>query len=84
MNRLNIAISGQHPPSLEAFSALQGKSIPQCAPQQLLSGDADPAWQALKAELEKRISAGLSGQVSPRCVGAILEEELAAPESGRA
>ncbi|WP_266030658.1 XRE family transcriptional regulator [Brucella intermedia] len=37
----------------------------------------DPAWAQLKALLVERINAGLAGQVSPKSVSEILDDELA-------
>ena len=49
--------------------------------EKLFPGDAngDQAWQELKILLGARINDGLSGRVSTKSVGEILDEELAEP-----
>jgi len=85
MSRLTIDITTQQHQSLKAYAALQGKTIRQYALERLFPGDndADQAWQELKALLNERISAGLSGKVSPKSVDDVLAEELATSRGKR-
>ncbi|MEJ2633227.1 MAG: antitoxin [Acidihalobacter sp.] len=70
--------SPQQHQNLKALAALQGKTIKQYALKRLFPGDAngDQAWQELKALLDTRIGEGLSGKVSTKSFGDILDEEL--------
>jgi hypothetical protein len=79
MSRLTIDITDQQHQSLKALAALQGKTIKQYALERLFPGDAgaDQAWQELKNLLGTRINDGLSGKVSSKSIGEILDEELA-------
>lgn len=79
MSRLTIEITPQQHQNLKALAALQGKTIKQYALERLFPGDAngDQAWQELKALLDTRIGEGLSGKVSTKSFGDILDEELA-------
>lgn len=79
MSRLTIDMTEQQHQSLKALAALQGKTIKQYALERLFPGDTDTdqAWQELKALLNARIKAGLSGKVSDKSVAQILEDELA-------
>ncbi len=79
MSRLTIDMSDQQHQRLKALAALQGKTIKQYTLERLFpgDGDTDQAWQELKGLLEKRITAGLAGRLSPRSVSDLLEEELA-------
>lgn len=79
MSRLTIDITDQQHQSLKALAALQGKTIKQYALERLFPGDtgADQAWQALKSLLGTRIHEGVSGHVSTKSIGEILDEELA-------
>lgn len=78
MSRLTIDITDQQHQSLKALAALQGKTIKQYAIERLFPGeaDSDQAWQDLKSLLEQRIAAGLSGSVSTKSIGTIVDEEL--------
>lgn len=78
MSRLTIDITEHQHKSLKALAALQGKTIKQYALERLFPGDtdADQAWQDLKTVLERRINAGLTGSLSAKSVGEILDEEL--------
>ena len=78
MSRLTIDITDQQHQRLKALAALQGKTIKQYTLERLFpdDADADPAWQELKTLLEKRINAGLAGNVSTKSVHDILEDEL--------
>ncbi|WP_273772480.1 antitoxin [Brucella intermedia] len=78
MSRLTIEMTDQQHQSLKALAALQGKTIKQYALERLFPGDADAdhAWQELKTMLGNRINNGLSGKVSTKSVGEILDEEL--------
>lgn len=82
MSRLTIDITDQQHQSLKVLAALQGKSIKQYALERLFPLDAKDgrAWQKLETLLQKRIEAGLAGEVSSKSVAAILDEEL---EGGR-
>ena len=79
MSRLTIDITDQQHKSLKAMAALQGKTIKQYALERLFpeNVEADKAWQDLKALLENRINDGLSGKVSAKSIGEIVDEELA-------
>ncbi|MGY0800132.1 antitoxin [Lysobacter sp. A286] len=59
-------------------AAIQSKTIKQHALERLFPGgtDADQAWQELSALLGGRIDEGLTGKVSAKSVGEILDEEL--------
>jgi hypothetical protein len=78
MSRLTIDITDQQHQSLKALAALQGKTIKQYALERLFPGDAgaDQAWQELKNLLGTRINDGLSGKVSSKSIGEILDDEL--------
>jgi hypothetical protein len=78
MSRLTIDITDQQHQSLKALAALQGKTIKQYALERLFPGDAgaDQAWQELKTLLGTRINDGLSGKVSSKSIGEILDDEL--------
>jgi Antitoxin ParD len=78
MSRLTIDITDNQHQSLKALAALQGKTIKQYAIERLFpaqSGD-DKAWQELKTLLGQRINEGLSGAMSGKSIGGILDEEL--------
>lgn len=78
MSRLTIDITDHQHQSLKALAALQGKTIKQYALERLFpaqSGD-EQAWQELKTLLGQRISEGLSGTMSGKSIGTILDEEL--------
>ena len=79
MSRLTIDMTNQEHQSLKALAALQGKTIKQYVLERLFpsDGDADQAWQELKAMLDERINAGLVGRVSTKSLRDILDEELA-------
>ncbi|OSQ35134.1 antitoxin [Thalassospira mesophila] len=79
MSRLTIDITDQQHKSLKAMAALQGKTIKQYALERLFpeNVEADKAWHDLKALLENRINDGLSGKVSAKSIGEIVDEELA-------
>jgi hypothetical protein len=78
MSRLTIDITNQQHQNLKALAALQGKSIKQYALERLFPADAsgDQAWRELKTLLGERIEQGLSGQISTKNIGAIVDEEL--------
>lgn len=78
MSRLTIDVTDQQHQSLKAMAALQGKTIKQYTLERLFSGNADVdlAWQELKALLTVRINEGLSGKVSAKSIGEILNEEM--------
>jgi hypothetical protein len=78
MSRLTIDITDQQHQSLKALAALQGKTIKQYTLERLFPAQAggDQPWQELKALLGQRIEEGLAGDVSPRSVDAIVDEEL--------
>jgi len=87
MSRLTIDMTDQQHQSLKALAALQGKTIRQYALERLFPGDAggDQAWDALKTLLLARIDEGLSGNLSDKRIGDILDEELRGkvPSGGR-
>ena len=78
MSRLTIDITDQQHQNLKALAALQGKTIKQYAVERLFPAGAgeDQAWQELKTLLSQRIADGLSGDVSVKSIGAIVDEEL--------
>nr|WP_269065254.1 antitoxin [Rhizobium sp. C1] len=78
MSRLSIDMTDQQHQSLKALAALQGKTIKQYALERLFPVDAgeDQALEELKTLLEERVQEGLSGKVSTRSIGDILDEEL--------
>lgn len=80
MSRLTIDISDQQHQRLKAMAALQGKTIRQFALERLFpaSPDEDEAWRELAGILQQRINDGLTGAVSEKSVGNILDEEMAA------
>lgn len=90
MSRLTIDITDHQHQSLKAMAALQGKTIRQYALERLFpaqsggdQGDGEQApenqaWRDLKSLLEQRIADGLAGQVSPKSMSALLDEELGA------
>lgn len=84
MSRLTIDMTDQQHQSLKALAALQGKTIKQYALERLFPADAtgDQAWRELKALLGQRISDGLTGKVSAKTIGQIVDEKL--DEDGRA
>ncbi|SFW36892.1 antitoxin [Nitrosovibrio sp. Nv17] len=84
MSRLTIDMTDQQHQSLKALAALQGKTIKQYALERLFPADetGDQAWRELKALLGQRISDGLTGKVSAKTIGQIVDEEL--DEDGRA
>jgi hypothetical protein len=77
-------MTDQQHQSLKALAALQGKTIKQYALERLFPADetGDQAWRELKALLGQRISDGLTGKVSAKTIGQIVDEEL--DEDGRA
>jgi hypothetical protein len=79
MSRLTIDITDQQHQSLKALAALQGKTIKQYALERLFPGDTDGerAWEDLKTLMSTRVNEGLSGNVSTKTVGEILDEEIA-------
>lgn len=79
MSRLTIDITDQQLQSLKALAAVLGKTIKQYALERLFPGDvsADQAWQELTTLLGERVNEGLSGKVSAKSVGEVLDEELA-------
>lgn len=88
MSRLTIDITDHQHQSLKAMAALQGKTIRQYALERLFpassggdEGDGDNAWHDLKSLLEQRIADGLAGQVSPKSMSALLDEELGAGDN---
>lgn len=88
MSRLTIDITDHQHQSLKAMAALQGKTIRQYALERLFpapasgdQGDGDKGWHDLKSLVEQRIADGLAGQVSPKSMSALLDEELGAGES---
>ena len=93
MSRLTIDITDHQHQSLKAMAALQGKTIRQYALERLFpaqsggdESDGDQAhdnlaWHDLKSLLEQRIADGLAGQVSPKSMSALLDEELGAGDS---
>lgn len=78
MSRLTIDITDQQHQSLKALAALQGKTIKQYALERLFPDDieADQVWKEIKILLGTRINDGLSGKVSTKSIGEILDEEL--------
>ncbi|AMK23203.1 MULTISPECIES: antitoxin [Sphingomonadaceae] len=78
MSRLTIDITDRQHQTLKALAALHGKTIRQYAIERLFPAGAgeDQPWQELKTLLGRRIAEGLAGDVSPRSIGAIVEEEL--------
>lgn len=84
MSRPTIDIIDQRHQNFKALAALQGKTIKQYAIERLFpSGEGgDQAWDELKALLGQRIAAGLAGEVAPKSVDEIVDEEMA--EHGRA
>jgi hypothetical protein len=78
MSRLTIDITDQQHQNLKALAALQGKTIKQYAVERLFPANAgeDQAWKELKTLLGQRIADGLSGDVSTKSIGAIVDEEL--------
>lgn len=76
MSRLTIDITDSQHQSLKALAALQGKTIKQYALERLFPPDVDQAWRELKTLLGTRIEEGLSGKVSNKTIGEILDEEL--------
>lgn len=78
MSRLTIDITDVQHQSLKAMAALQGKTIKQYALERLfpVQGDDDQAWQDLKVVLGQRIADSLSGNMSGKGIGTILDEEL--------
>ncbi|KEQ02931.1 antitoxin [Pseudorhizobium pelagicum] len=78
MSRLTIDMTDQQHQSLKALAALQGKTIKHYALERLFPGDAeaDQAMRELRELLRNRINDGLSGKVSTKSIGEILDEEL--------
>ena len=78
MSHLTIDMTDQQHQSLKALAALQGKTIKHYALERLFPGDAeaDQAMRELRELLRNRINDGLSGKVSTKSIGEILEEEL--------
>jgi hypothetical protein len=79
MSRLTVDLTDQQHQTLKALAALQRRTIKEYVLEKLFPGDAngDDAWQELKILLDARINDGLSGRVSTKSVGEILDEELA-------
>ncbi|MBW9052289.1 antitoxin [Rhizobium mesosinicum] len=79
MSRLTIDITDQQHQSLKALAALQGKTIKQYALERLFPGDTDGerAWEELKTLMNTRVNEGLTGKLSTKTVGEILDEEIA-------
>ncbi|MBX5155304.1 antitoxin [Rhizobium lentis] len=79
MSRLTIDITDQQHQSLKALAALQGKTIKQYALERLFPGDAngERAWEELKTLMNTRVNEGLTGKLSTKTVGEILDEEIA-------
>ena len=79
MSRLTIEITDQQHQSLKALAALQGKTIKQYALERLFPGDTDGerAWEELKTLMNTRVNEGLTGKLSTKTVGEILDEEIA-------
>ena len=77
----NLYREGWSRANLKALAALQRRTIKEYVLEKLFPGDAngDQAWQELKILLGARINDGLSGRVSTKSVGEILDEELAEP-----
>lgn len=78
MSRLTIDITDQQHKSLKALAALQGKTIKQYALERLFPGNAetDQAWEELRTVLKARIDEGLTGKLSTKSIGEILDDEL--------
>ena len=78
MSRLTIDITDQQHQNLKALAALQGKTIKQYAVERLFPANAgeDQAWKELKTLLGQRIADGLSGDISTKSIGAIVNDEL--------
>lgn len=78
MSRLTIDLSDQQHRSLTARAASQGKTLTQYALERLFPSDldSDRAWFTLQALLVKRIDEGLSGHVSAKSIGEILDAEM--------
>ena len=78
MSRLTIDMTDLQHQSLKALAALQGKTIKHYALERLFPGDAeaDQAMRELRELLRNRINDGLSGKVSTKSIGEILDEEL--------
>ncbi|MBX5041314.1 antitoxin [Rhizobium lentis] len=79
MSRLTIDITDQQHQSLKALAALQGKTIKQYALERLFPGDTngERAWEELKTLMNTRVNEGLTGKLSTKTVGEILDEEIA-------
>ncbi|WP_434713683.1 antitoxin (plasmid) [Rhizobium sp. YTUHZ045] len=79
MSRLTIDITDQQHQSLKALAALQGKTIKQYALERLFPGDTngERAWEELKTLMDTRVNEGLTGKLSTKTVGEILDEEIA-------
>ncbi|WJT01118.1 antitoxin [Novosphingobium humi] len=76
MSRLTIDMTSQQHQSLKAQAALHGKTVRQYALDRLFPQDGDAAWDELQGLLNERIEQGLSGQISTRTFGEIVDEEL--------
>jgi len=79
MSRLTIDITDQQHQSLKVLAALQGKTIKQYALERLFPGDTDGerAREELKTLMNTRVNEGLTGKLSTKTVGEILDEEIA-------
>lgn len=80
MSRLTVDVTDQQHQNLTALAALQGKTIKEYAVERLFPAIAgeDQAWKELTTLLGQRIADGLSGEVSTKSIGAIVNDELGA------
>lgn len=78
MSRQTIDMTSRQQQSLKVLAVMQGKTIGQYALVRLFSQDSIAAWDELQDLLSERIEQGLSGQLSSRSIGAIVDEELGA------
>ncbi|MBB3957154.1 antitoxin [Novosphingobium sediminicola] len=78
MSRQTIDMTSRQQQSLKVLAVMQGKTIGQYALGRLFSQDSIAAWDELQDLLSERIKQGLSGQLSTRSIGAIVDEELGA------
>jgi uncharacterized protein (DUF1778 family) len=85
MSRLTIDISEKQHQALKAMAALKGKTIKQFTLEKLFSehheqlsaeNESDLVWNTFVAEMEKRASEAVSGQVSERSPEDILARVL--------
>jgi hypothetical protein len=76
MSRLTIDITEKQHQNLKAMAALQGKTIKQYALERLFPASPGDDWSELRSLLGERIAEGLAGDVSPKSIQTILDEEL--------